>query len=323
MNRNVVRSGLVLVAALVSLAPAHTREDEYVRNYGFRVEFKPDPAPPGQGSGANVLKNVREVVIDDLNIDSREMTTGPDVEYRVYAPGAAHFGNATFTIDCIGATERELRRWIAQARNNGPRRRDITITLFKSDKTPGRSYTLNQAVPVQFTDCAASGQQSMTLVVRPRTITFGAQPQPQPPPDPDFQPWVRIEVRGRDGRLNPDDDWESLVGGALSREDPPLVLGKIDPQDPAIDTKPHLTVTPITLSGPMTATRSWLTDWLNDTVTQQKWQRDLFITAGRPGIYRVGFPRKYVFPKLDARSSGHATEKIEISFETFELKAAN
>lgn len=58
-------------------------------------------------------------------------------------------------------------------------------------------------------------------------------------------------------------------------------------------------------------------------MTQQKWQRDPFITAGRPGIYRVGFPRKYVCPKLDARSSGHATEKLEISCETFELKAAS
>jgi hypothetical protein len=43
--------------------------------------------------GLPASANVRETTIDELNIDAREMTTGLDVEYRLYGPGASHWGS--------------------------------------------------------------------------------------------------------------------------------------------------------------------------------------------------------------------------------------
>ena len=43
--------------------------------------------------------------------------------------------------------------------------------------------------------------------------------------------------------------------------------------------------------------------------------------AGRMNFYST-WPSKWVGPSLNARSSGHASEKLEISWETMELKAS-
>ena len=43
--------------------------------------------------------------------------------------------------------------------------------------------------------------------------------------------------------------------------------------------------------------------------------------AGRMNFYNC-WPSKWTGPALNARSSGHASEKIEISWETMELKAS-
>jgi len=44
--------------------------------------------------------SAREIAIDELNIDDREMATGLDVEYRLYGPGAAHWGSIRVSSEC-------------------------------------------------------------------------------------------------------------------------------------------------------------------------------------------------------------------------------
>ena len=104
---------------------------------------------------ADASKNIREIQIDDLNIDIREVTTGLDVDYRLYGPGTPHFGDATFTSPCTLGGSKELRAWFAAKGKNI--RKNITVTLFKSDKTPGRSYSLLDCLPV---DYSVSGPRS-------------------------------------------------------------------------------------------------------------------------------------------------------------------
>src|ERR1043166_2724192 len=74
-----------LTAACSSFAAAGTDAGGYeviANAFGFGVDI------PGCGDAS---KNIREVHIDELTIDAREMTSGLDVEYRLYGPGHAHW----------------------------------------------------------------------------------------------------------------------------------------------------------------------------------------------------------------------------------------
>jgi Elongation factor Tu C-terminal domain len=74
-------------------------------------------------------KNIREIAIDELNIDIREMTTGLDVEYRLYGPGKAHWGSAKFTSACTLGGSKELQAWWQEAAKGKNIRKNIAVNL--------------------------------------------------------------------------------------------------------------------------------------------------------------------------------------------------
>jgi phage tail-like protein len=124
---------------------------------------------------ADASKNIREISIDELNIDIREMTTGLDVEYRLYGPGQAHWGSAKFTSACTLGGSKELQAWFQEAAKGKNIRKNITVTLFKSDKTPGRSYSLMDTFPTQWSSVnfdTSSTVQTETLTVNVGRIEF-------------------------------------------------------------------------------------------------------------------------------------------------------
>jgi hypothetical protein len=59
----------------------------------------------------------------------REMTTGMDVEYRLYGPGQAHWGSAKFTSACTLGGSKELQSWWAEAAKGKNIRKNITVNL--------------------------------------------------------------------------------------------------------------------------------------------------------------------------------------------------
>ncbi len=145
-------------------APSEARPDADFRGFGVDI-----PGCP------NASKNIREIAIDELNVDIREMTTGLDVEYRIYGPGAAHWGSATFTSAVTLGGSKELHAWWAEAAKGKNIRKNITVTLFKSDKAPGRSYTLMDCFPTQWTSVnfdTSSTVQTETLTVKVGRIEF-------------------------------------------------------------------------------------------------------------------------------------------------------
>lgn len=121
-------------------------------------------------------KNIREISIDELNIDIREMTTGMDVEYRLYGPGAAHWGQARITAALLpGSDKGDLYTWFQEAVSGKGIRKNITVTLFKPDKTAGRSYTLMDCFPTQWSSVnfdTSSTVQSETLMVNIGRVEF-------------------------------------------------------------------------------------------------------------------------------------------------------
>jgi hypothetical protein len=110
--------------------------------------------------------NALEVQIDDLTIDLREMTTGLDVEYRLYGPGAAHWGQAKFTSACTLGGSKELQAWFSDAAKGKNIRKNITVTLLKRDGSEGRRYNLFECFPVRWD----AGDYSPSSTVKVETI---------------------------------------------------------------------------------------------------------------------------------------------------------
>jgi phage tail-like protein len=123
----------------------------------------------------DAAKNIREIAIDELNIDIREMTTGLDVEYRLYGPGQAHWGSAKFTSACTLGGSKQFQAWFQEAAKGKNIRKNITVTLYRSNKQPGRSYTLNECFPTQWSSVnfdTSSTVQTETITVNVGYIKF-------------------------------------------------------------------------------------------------------------------------------------------------------
>lgn len=140
---------------------ASTNEGAYeviANAHGFQVDI------PGC---TDHNKNIRSVSIDQTLIDKRETTTGLDVEYRLFAPGATHWGQAAFTAAATLGGPREYKAWFDECASGKGIRKNITVTLFKSDKTPGRSFNLMDCFPVKY----SHGNYDTTSSTAEETIT--------------------------------------------------------------------------------------------------------------------------------------------------------
>ncbi len=172
---------LVLTAAMFAAAPlpslaGGTIEGAYeviANAYGFGVDI---PSCP------EASKNIRQIHIDDLHLDCRETTSGLDVEYRLYGPGQAHWGSARFTSACTLGGSKELQAWFMEVVSGKNIRKNITVTLFKSDKTAGRSYTLLDCFPTQFRSNPIEGSPktpTMMLEVEFSSVELASGPRPR------------------------------------------------------------------------------------------------------------------------------------------------
>ena len=124
---------------------------------------------------AEVSKNIREIAIDELNIDAREVH-GRDQELWHVKPGSVHFGSATFTITGSPGAAKELRAWFQEAAKAGNKiRKTITVTLHKSDKKTERTYNLVECFPTSWSSVnfdTSSTVQTETLTVKIGRVEF-------------------------------------------------------------------------------------------------------------------------------------------------------
>ena len=120
-------------------------------------------------------ENIEALFLDPLTIDIREMTTGTDVEYRLYGPGAAHWGSASVVSATPQGASRELQAWFMDCASGKNIRKNITVTLFAKDKTPVRTYNLMDCFPTQWSVVnfdTSSTVQTETLRVKVGRIEF-------------------------------------------------------------------------------------------------------------------------------------------------------
>lgn len=116
-------------------------------------------------------ESIREVEIEPLTIDPPAIPGGRGLDLRVYAPGDAHYGHARFTSACTLGGSKELQTWFQEAAKGKDIRKNITVTLFKSDKTPGRSYLLDDCFPVSWS--AVNFDTSSTVQTESLTVKIG------------------------------------------------------------------------------------------------------------------------------------------------------
>lgn len=147
-----VRPGLILQARQKDL-----QADD--RLSGFAVNI---PGLP------RASKNIRGVDMDTAEMSPRR---------RVFGPGAAHWGSAKFSSAVTLGSSKELQAWWLEAAKGKNIRKNITVTLFKSDKSPGRSYTLFDCFPTAYSAVnfdTSSTVQTETITVRVERIELGA-----------------------------------------------------------------------------------------------------------------------------------------------------
>jgi hypothetical protein len=329
--------GTVLAAALPGAAFGQNLKSNDTGGYevianasGFACDI---PGAP------DASRNIREIAIDELNIDVRELTTGLDVGSRLYGPGKAHWGSAKFTSACTLGGSKELEAWFQEAKAKNIRK-NITVTLFKSDKTPGRSYTLFDCFPTDWSsvnpesDATGTAVSTETLTVKIGRIEFKTLVAPPSPPRgpgttraeatvSDKFAQVRgfkVEISGSSGK-EVDTAWESVSGGDMAfslTRTPARGIGsdKFSTFSPG-----HKTVSEITLRGAMTDGRKNLCAWINDTVAGRRWKQMLTITEllsvdggvkdGKSYLYHDCFPIRYVFPRMSVtNTTGNVQEQV-------------
>jgi phage tail-like protein len=133
-------AGLRLAGDGRSLA-ASAPEDEILIGGNFRVDIPGSP---------EASKNVATVEIDAIEVES--LDTGPDAngEYRTYAPGDAHFGEARFTFRVPRNQPSEMQQWIEDAARGQNIRKNISVIIMKKDQSPARTFNLVDCFPVRW-----------------------------------------------------------------------------------------------------------------------------------------------------------------------------
>ncbi len=284
------------------------------------------------------VPSILEIAIDDLVIDYREVSDAPadfpedaaDVQqkgFRLYAPGTAHWGNANFTL-APGPDTDELYAWWAECSKGKDIRKNITVRLNKSDKTPGRSYNLLDCFPVAWvgSEQDPSGgalQQTETIYVHIGRIEFKTRVAGG---NTGNGTGVSLSLEGQPA-AEVDAAWESWSGGEPAQiQTGPFNNARFHTFSPG-----HKTVAEITLRGQAVDERKALCQWINDTVQGKPWKRMLTVTEmlsgdgsvrpGRKYTYFDCFPVRYVFPRMSVtNTTGNVMEELYIKPIRLELK---
>lgn len=317
---------LLLVAPVAPVRSAGTDAGAYeIIANAFTVVI--DGAP-------TAATDIKEIEIDDLIIEQRETTTGLDVEYRLYAPGATHWGNARFSVAAHSNTSHQLQQWLAETARGKNVRRQITISILQPDKSVGRTYTLFDCFPTgMHTSFDSAGRAAEIFEVSMSRIEFSSAAETPPamnsarrlslsataahsaPSDKFAQVrGFKVEIDGTGGK-DVDTAWESVSGGELIIELTDTTIGgdKFHTSSPG-----HKSVNEIVLKGAMTNRRAALCQWINDTTQGKPWKRNVNLTEvlldGRDGtVHRLewALPRRYIFPRLSVYQHYILEEQIE------------
>lgn len=295
-------------------------------------------AVAGPGEEPITLQGVLEVEVDDIVIDYREILAGDGSvrpgEYRLYGPGKAHWGNARITLAPGPHTDWLYQWWEETARGKNIRK-NITVTLFKSDKTPGRTYSLFDSFPTswkasELNGNSASAVQTETLTVKIGRIEFKTRTAPPSPPSPPGNVSVWLDPDD-DGDMLPD-TWDSWGGG-----EPVLIVSQLfNGAQFRTNSLGHKTVSELTLRGSAFLSKKGYDYWMARTLEGDPWMNSLTLTetgqakkgaggasgkGGKTYVYHDCFPVRYVFPRMSVtNTTGNVIEEVTVKPIRVEMK---
>lgn len=297
-------------------------------------EWEFDVALSDPGSDPFILREPQEVYIDDIIIGYWTLALAPadypvDLEaarrenFRLYGPGTPHFGNARISVVAGSEDSRVLETWLNDTRQGKNIRKNISVNLFKSDKTAGRGYDLFDCFPVRWDPgeySPSSKVQTETLTVKIGRIEMvtlvdngggGSGGN------------VSLVVEGQAGK-EVDNGWETWAGGEL------MLIPRLDMGGDQFHTATpgHKSVGEITLRGAMTNGRKALCQWITEVVQGKPWKRSVTVQenqadgqSGRSYNYFDCFPTRYVFPRMSVtNTTGNVMEEVRIKPIRCELK---
>jgi hypothetical protein len=224
------------------------------------------------------IEGLLEIAIDDIVIDYRPLESPRDDtrtnlnlsarrNWRLYGPGQAHWGNATFT---SRGGSKELQAWFQEAAKGKNIRKDIQVTLKKSDESAGRGYNLFDCIPVQWSSeelDASSRVQTETLKVNIGRIELTTSTAPGNGGQGGGNGGILVTSEGVS------ELWDSWGNG-----EPQLILtGSVGSDQYHTATPGHKSVGEITLRGAMTDGRKNLCQWINDSVNGNPWKQALTV----------------------------------------------
>ena len=169
-RRRVLKFGATAAAFAWSAAAAPGAQEIIAPpNPNLLVDFEIDIA-----GLPNASKNILEIAIDELHVGGRLPTPGGNAQFEPIRPGSIDLGCVTLT-SAVSDGSKELKAWFDEARTGKNIRKNITVTLFKSDKTAGRSYLLYDCFPTQWSSVnfdTSSTVQTETLTVKMGRLEF-------------------------------------------------------------------------------------------------------------------------------------------------------
>lgn len=274
------------------------------------------------------LEGVDSVEIDPVTVDVLELPAPENSEYRLYGPGKAHWGNAKFTSACTLGGSKELQAWFQEAAKGKNIRKNITVTLFRTNSIASKSYVLYDCFPVAWEAGSCSGGtrsefDTFTVSIGGGRIEQGAGPDPAP----NTRPNLCIRVQDADGSVTTE-----RIAGTWSGGEPQLIQ-----QWPFRNAKFH-TFTPGHKSvGEITLRTNGFIgkkgyDWINASFDNQHTGKKMLtitemlsvdggVKDGKQYIYYDCFPIRYEFPKMSVtNTTGNTMEEVTVKPIRVELK---
>jgi hypothetical protein len=247
-------------------------------------------------------------------IDVREMTTGLDVEYRLYGPGQAHVPNLRILMPESQRTN--AKNWFNEAAKGKNIRKDITVWILKTDLSPASWVTLYDCFPVSYDN------ENVLLEVNVGRVDIKDLHEfPQDGQATDIEYPIEsthlIKTLGSTGSAN--NYAVDVTGGSTRIELTETTIGS----DKFYTNSPgHKTLDTLTMR--FVSAHQMVTDWIADTVEGKPWKRNMEVSLRSGGPKRMfydAFPIRITFLNpLLLLENGWAPAVIDVSFKPIRVE---